>query len=114
MANGKLESAINTLSNDFKEYYNNFVFLNDVYKVFLATGRIGKALSFFSNLNSVYKEYYLGLINLRLKTENGLHSIVNYIENSSLENKSYRLEMLNEIFSNLIFTQNARNYFHKT
>ncbi|WP_238614507.1 flagellar assembly lytic transglycosylase [Borrelia turcica] len=111
VANGKLESAINTLSNDFKEYYNNFVFLNDVYKVFLASGRIGKALSFFSNLNSVYKEYYLGLINLRLKTANGLHSIVGYIENSSLENKSYRLEMLNEIFSNLIFTQNARNYF---
>ncbi|WP_232535927.1 lytic transglycosylase domain-containing protein [Borrelia sp. A-FGy1] len=111
VANGKLEDAINVLNNNFKEYYNNFLFLNDVYKVFMTSGYIGKALSFFNNLSSVYKKYYLGLINLRLNTENALTSMVKYIESNSLENESYRLLILNEIFSNLIYTKESRSYF---
>ncbi|UER68011.1 lytic transglycosylase domain-containing protein [Borrelia sp. BU AG58] len=111
LAKGNLEGAINILSNNFKDYYNNFVFLDDVYKVFLASGRLGKAFAFFSNLNSVYKDYYLGLIGLRLKTEAGLPTVIDYLEDNLLENESYRLGMLNEVFRNLIFTQKARNYF---
>ncbi|UPA15159.1 flagellar assembly lytic transglycosylase [Borrelia turicatae] len=111
VANGDLKGAISILNDDFKKYYNNFVFLNDVYKAFLGSGYISKALSFFSSLNSVYKDYYLGLINLRLKKDVGFFTIVKYLENASLENEPYRLEILNEIFGNLIFLQNTRNYF---
>ncbi|AHH13758.1 Soluble lytic murein transglycosylase [Borrelia hermsii MTW] len=111
VANGDLKGAINILNDDFKKYYDNFVFLNDVYKAFLGSGYISKALSFFSNLNSIYKDYYLGLINLRLKKDVGFLTIVKYLENTSLENEPYRLEILNEIFSNLVFLENTRNYF---
>lgn len=111
VANGDLKGAISILNDDFKKYYNNFVFLNDVYKAFLGSGYISKALSFFSSLNSVYKDYYLGLINLRLKKDVGFFTIVKYLENTSLENEPYRLDILNEIFGNLIFLKNTRNYF---
>ncbi|MCZ6924549.1 MAG: hypothetical protein O7D30_03625, partial [Rickettsia endosymbiont of Ixodes persulcatus] len=111
VANGDLKGAVSILSDDFKGYYNNFAFLNDVYKSFLGSGNISKALLFFSDLNSIYKDYYLGLINLRLKKDVGLFTIVKYLENTSFKDEPYRLEMLNEIFSNLIFTQDARNYF---
>ncbi len=114
VANGNLKSAINILDDDFKEYYNNFIFLNDVYRSFLSSGQIGEALSFFSELNSIYKEYYLGIINLRLKKEVGLSIISKYLANTALENETYRLEMLNEIFSNLIFVKSARNYFSQS
>ncbi|UPA16130.1 lytic transglycosylase domain-containing protein [Borrelia coriaceae] len=113
IANGDLKGAINILSDDFKRYYNNFVFLNDVYKAFLGSGYISRALSFFSALNSVYKDYYLGLINLRLKKDIGFLTITKYLENASLENEPYRLDMLNEIFNNFIFLQNTRTYFAK-
>ncbi|WKC58412.1 lytic transglycosylase domain-containing protein [Borrelia sp. P9F1] len=111
LANGNLGGAISILGNNLKEYYNNFIFLNDVYKAFLASGRISKAFSFFSNLDSVYKDYYLGLIGLRLKTESGLSTVIKYLGSNSLENEFHRLEMLNEVFSNLIFTKNTRDYF---
>lgn len=111
VANGDLKGAVSILSDDFKGYYNNFAFLNDVYKSFLGSGNISKALVFFSDLNSIYKDYYLGLVNLRLKKDIGLFNIVKYLENTSFKYEPYRLEMLNEIFSNLIFTQDARNYF---
>lgn len=111
MANGDLRGAINILNDGFKGYYNNFVFLNDVYKAFMGLGYISKALSFFSSLNSVYRDYYLGLINLRLKKDVGFLTIVKYLENNFLENEPYRLSMLNEIFGNLIFLQNTRDYF---
>ncbi|AOW96041.1 flagellar assembly lytic transglycosylase [Borrelia miyamotoi] len=111
VANGDLKGAVSILSDDFKGYYNNFAFLNDVYKSFLGSGDISKALLFFSDLNSIYKDYYLGLINLRLKRDIGLFTIIKYLENTSFKDEPYRLEMLNEIFSNLIFTQDARNYF---
>ncbi|BCR21697.1 lytic transglycosylase domain-containing protein [Borrelia sp. HM] len=111
VANGDLRRAVSILSDDFNKYYNNFTFLNDVYKSFVGSGHMSKALLFFNNLNSIYKDYYLGLINLRLKKDVGFTSIVKYLENTSFKDEPYRLEMLNEIFSNLIFTKDARNYF---
>ncbi|UGQ17660.1 flagellar assembly lytic transglycosylase [Borrelia sp. RT1S] len=111
LANGNPEGAINILGNKLKGYFNNFIFLNDVYKAFLASGRISKAFSFFGNLDSVYKDYYLGLIGLRLRTELGFSTVIKYLDNNSLKNELHRLEMLNEVFSNLIFTKNTRDYF---
>ncbi|ACH94513.1 uncharacterized conserved protein [Borrelia recurrentis A1] len=113
VANGDFKGAVNILDDSFKKYYNNFVFLNDVYKTFVGLGYINKALSFFSNLDSVYKDYYLGLINLKLKKDIGFVTILKYLENSSIINEPYRLEMLNEIFRNFIFMKNTRNYFSK-
>ena len=111
VANGNFRRAVNILSDDFKKYCNNFIFLNDVYKSFVGSGNISKALLFFNNLNSIYRDYYLGLINLKLNKDIGLIDIVKYLETTSFKDEPYRLEMLNEIFSNLIFTKEARNYF---
>ncbi len=112
VANGNFNSAINILNkNGLSGYYDNNIVLSDVYKAFISSGKISNALAFFSKIRSKYKNYYLGILNLRGKNNSGLLLLKEYLEGLNLKNEINRLDLLNMAFSNLIFTQSARNYF---
>lgn len=112
VANGNFNSAINILNkNGLNDYYDNNIVLSDVYKAFISSGKISNALRFFSKIRSKYKNYYLGILNLRGKNNLGLLILKEYLEGLNLNNETNRIDLLNTAFSNLIFTKSARDYF---
>ncbi|AJA90634.1 transglycosylase [Borreliella chilensis] len=112
VANGNFNGAINILNkNGLSGYYDNNIVLSDVYKAFIGSGKVLNALKFFNKIRSKYKNYYLGVLNLREKNNLGLFLVKEYLEGLNLNNEINRLSMLNMAFGNLIFTKSARDYF---
>ncbi|WPM06305.1 flagellar assembly lytic transglycosylase [Borreliella sinica] len=112
VANGNFNSAINILNkNGLSDYYDNNIILSDIYKAYIGSGKISNALTFFSKIKSKYKNYYLGILNLRKKNNSGFILLKEYLEGLNLNNEINRLALLNTAFSNLIYTKNTRDYF---